>query len=159
LEYLIAYRAEHAYVILMDLSKDESLSPWDKIERLIDFYVDKVLNNLRFHNIMYQQANSPRSEEIRDVIISIKMRNLEQMKKIIRDGQQKGLFRQIDIEMTIGTMMGTITSYSQSREWGCRILDIDYSDEEKFRTTLAPRLKAHLKQLFRAHLDIKNESK
>jgi hypothetical protein len=59
--------------------------------------------------------------------------------------------------MTIGTLMGTISSYTQSREYGCRILEIDYSNEEAFRVQLSPRLKAHLKQLLRAHLDIKNE--
>jgi AcrR family transcriptional regulator len=159
LEYLIEYRAESAYMILSDLNKDESLGPWDKIERLVDFYVDKVLDNLRFHSIMYQQAISPRSDEIRDVIIAIKLRNLEQIKKIIFDGQQKKLFRQVDVEMTIGTLMGTISSFAQSREYGCRILEIDYTDEGHFRSILAPRLKAHLKQLFRAHLDIKNEDK
>lgn len=156
LEALIEYRTETAYGFLEDLNKDEALSSWEKIDKLVEFYVDKVLNNLRFHNIMYQQANNTRSEDIRNLVISIKMRNLELIKKIFTDGQNKKLFRQVDVLMTIGSMMGTINSYTQSREYGCRILDIDYSNEEAFRTTLAPRLKTHLKQLLRAHLDIKN---
>jgi AcrR family transcriptional regulator len=159
LEYLIDYRANEAYGVLADINKDEMLDPWGKIYRLVDYYVDKVLNNLRFHNIMYQQTINARSEEIRNLIIAIKLRNLEEIKKLIVDGQQKHLFRQVDIEMTVGSIMGSITSFAQSREYGCRILNIDYSNEELFRTTLAPRLKAHLKQLMRAHLDIhsKNE--
>ncbi len=156
LEALIDYRTETAYGFLEDLNKDGSLSPWDKIDKLVDFYVDKVLNNLRFHNIMYQQANNTRSEEIRNRVIAIKLRNLDLIRRIITDGQQKGLFREVDVVMTIGTLMGTISSYTQSREVGCRILDIDYSNEEAFRMTLSPRLKTHLKQLLRAHLDIKN---
>lgn len=159
LEYLIESRAGHAYGVLEDLNKDESLSPWDKIEKLVDFYVNRILNNLRFHNIMYQQATNTRSEEIKALILAIKLRSMEQIKKIITDGQKKKVFRQVDVAMTVGTMMGTISAYTQSREYGCRILDIDYSNEEVFRTTLAPRLKAHLKQLLRAHLDIKNEDK
>src|SRR3954447_13260831 len=51
LESLIEVRAVYAYGILEGLNKDQTLSPWDKIERLVDFYVDRVLNNLRFHNI------------------------------------------------------------------------------------------------------------
>jgi hypothetical protein len=60
--------------------------------------------------------------------------------------------------MTVGTIMGTISSYTQSRTYSCSILAIkeDMSDEE-FRLKLAPRLKAHLKHLLRAHLDIRNQ--
>jgi AcrR family transcriptional regulator len=159
LEALIEYRVGTSYGFLEELSKDETLNPWEKIDRLVEFYVDKVLGNLRFHSIMYQQANNTRSEAIKNQMIAIKLRNLEQIKKIITEGQAKRLFRQVDVVMTIGTLMGTISSYTQSREIGCRILEIDYSNEEAFRMTLAPRLKKHLKQLFRAHLDIKNESK
>jgi AcrR family transcriptional regulator len=159
LESLIEFRAASAYGALEVLNKDESLGPWEKIDGVVDYYVDKILNNLRFHNIMYQQAINTRSEEIRELIMSIKLRNLEQIKKIITDGQNKGIFRQVDVVMTIGTLMGTISSYTQSREYGCRILDIDFSNEETFRVQLAPRLKAHLKQLLRAHLDIKNEKR
>jgi AcrR family transcriptional regulator len=159
LESLIEYRVGTSYGFLEELAKDESLDPWSKIDRLVDFYVDKVLSNLRFHSILYQQANNTRSEEIKNLVIAIKLRNLEQIKRIITEGQRQKLFRQVDVVMTIGTLMGTISSYTQSREVGCRILEIDYTNEEAFRTTLAPRLKKHLKQLLKAHLDIKNEVK
>src|SRR3984885_2345617 len=93
LEALIVFRSEYAFGILAELNKDQSLSPWDKIDRLVEFYVDRVLNNLPFHNIMYQES-STRSEDIKNKTIAIKLRNLEQIKKIITDGQQKKLFRQ-----------------------------------------------------------------
>jgi AcrR family transcriptional regulator len=157
LESLIEFRSGSASGKLEDLNKDESLSSWDKIDGVVDYYVDKILNNLRFHNIMYQQASNTRSEEIRNLIMTIKLRNLELIKKIITDGQKKKIFREVDVVMTIGTVMGTISSYTQSREYGCRILNIDYSTEEAFSIQLAPRLKAHLKKLLKAHLDIKNE--
>ena len=156
LEALIDYRTETAYGFLEDLNKDESLSPWEKIDKLVDFYVDKALDNLRFHNIMYQQANTTRSEDIRNRVIAIKLRNVDLIRRMITDGQQKGLFREVDVLMTIGTLMGTISSYTQSREMGCRILGIDFSTEDAFRIAFSPRLKTHLKQLLRAHLDIKN---
>lgn len=160
LEALIEFRAGYSYGILEELNKDESLSPWEKIDRLVDFYVDRILNNLRFHNIMYQESTNVRSDEIRDRIISIKLRNLEQITKIIQDGQQKKLFREeIDIPMTVGTLMGTISSYTLARPYGCVILALGYdSNDEQYRSKLAPRLKAHLKSLLRAHLGKRNEA-
>jgi AcrR family transcriptional regulator len=159
LEALLELRAEYAYGILEELNKDHSLSPWDKIDRLVEFYVDRVLNNLRFHNIMYREATNVRSEEIRDRIINIKLRNLEQITKIIQDGQQKKIFREVDIAMTLGSLMGTISAYAQARPYGCQILALGYdTNDETYSSKLGPRLKAHLKHLLRAHLDIANES-
>jgi len=157
LEALIEFRAGYAHGILEELNKDASLSPWDKIDRLVDFYVDRILNNLRFHNIMYREAINIRTDEIRDRIIEIKLRNLEQITRIIQDGQQKKLFRAVDIPMTVGSLMGTISSYTQAKPYGCQILALGYdTNDETYRSKLAPRLKAHLKQLLRAHLDIRN---
>jgi AcrR family transcriptional regulator len=159
LEALIVLRAEYAYGILEELNKDQSLSPWDKIDRLVEFYVDRILNNLRFHNIMYQEATAVRNDDIKNRIIGIKLRNLDQIAKIITDGQQKKLFRQVDVPLTVGTIMGTISSYTQSKTFGCHILAIqDSSDDTTYREKLGPRLKTHLKQLLRAHLDIRNET-
>jgi AcrR family transcriptional regulator len=158
LEYLIEFRAGYAYGILEELNKDQSLSPWDKIDRLVEFYVDRILGSLRFHNIMYQANTSARSDETIARIIAIKMRNLEQITKIITDGQAKKLFRQVDIPMTVSSIMGTITSYTQSKPYGCQILALEgNTNDETYRLKLAPRLKTHLKQLLRAHLDIRND--
>ena len=159
LEALIVFRSEYAYGILEELNKDQSLSPWDKIDHLVEFYVDRILNNLPFHNIMYQESTSVRSDEIKEKIIALKLRNLDQITRIITDGQQKKLFRQVDVQMTVGTIMGTISSYTQSRTYSCNILAIrEDADDEVFRAKLSVRLKAHLKHVLRAHLDIRNDT-
>lgn len=158
LEALVTARFEYAYGILEELNKDSSLSPWDKIDRLVDFYVDRVLYNLHFHKILYTESSADRSDEIKNKLIAIKLRNLDQITRIIKDGQQKKLFRQVDIPLTVGTITGTISAYTQSKSYSCNILAIreDIADD-LFREKLSVRLKAHLKHLLRAHLDIRNE--
>jgi AcrR family transcriptional regulator len=158
LEAMFKFRSDYVFGILEEINKEQSLTPWDKIDRLADFYVDRILSNLPFHNIMYQESTS-RSEEIKEAIISLKMRNMEQINKIIQDGQEKKLFRQVDIPMTVGTIIGTISTYTQSRTYSCNILAIrEDADDEVFREKLSIRLKAHLKHLLRAHLDIRNDT-
>lgn len=154
---LIEDRAGYTLGILEELNRDQSLTPWGKIDRLIDFYVDKILNNYRFHCIMTQHNNRTRSQEIKDLIINIKLRNMEQVKKVITDGQRKGLFRKVDIEFTIATIMGTLTQVTSSRPFYCKLFRIDESDEAGFRKKISPRLRTHLKQVMHGHLDIKNE--
>jgi AcrR family transcriptional regulator len=157
LEALIEDRAGYTLGILEELNKNQTLTPWDKIDRLLEFYVDKIFNNYHFHCIMSQQYNSSRSTEIKELIINIKLRNLEQIKQVIADGQKKKVFRKVDIELTMASVFGTLTQVINSRTLYCRLLKIDETDEASFRKKIAPRLKTHLKQMLRAHLDIKNE--
>ena len=154
LEALLELRAN--YTILEALNKDESLTPWEKIDRVADFYVDKIMGNLCFHNIM-QQANNSRSEEIQDLITKIKLKNFEQIKKILLDGQKKKIFRKVDIELTVGSVMGTISQTTLARNFYTSLFNIEKNNDEAYRKKITPRLKTHLKQLLHAHLDIKNE--
>jgi AcrR family transcriptional regulator len=157
LEALIEDRAGYTLGILEELNKNQTLTPWDKIDRQVEFYVDKILNNYQFHCIMSQQYNQTRSTEIKELIINIKLRNLEQIKKLITDGQKKKAFRKVDIELTMASVFGTLTHVTNSRSLYCRLLKVDETDDATYRKKIAPRLKTHLKQMLRAHLDIKNE--
>ena len=157
LEALIEDRAGYTLGILEEVNKDQSLTPWDKLERMIEFYVDKIMNNYRFHCIMSHQYNNTRSADVKELIINIKLRNFEQFKKVITDGQKKKFFRKIDVELTMASWFGTLTQMTSSRAYYCRLLKIDETDDATFRKKIVPRLKTHLKQLVRAHLDIKNE--
>ncbi|MBS1946860.1 MAG: TetR/AcrR family transcriptional regulator [Bacteroidetes bacterium] len=154
LEALLERRAN--YTILEALNKDESISPWEKIDKVVDFYVDKIMSNLCIHNIM-QQANRSSSEEIKKLTTKIKLRNFEQIKKIVTDGQKKKVFRKVDIELSVGTVMGTISQVTLARHFYNSLFNIEEGNDDAYRKKMAPRLKSHLKQLLHAHLDIKNE--
>ena len=104
-----------------------------------------------------QQGNNSRSEDIKELVTKIKLRNFEQIKKILLDGQKKKLFRKVDIELTIGSVMGTISQTTVARHFYNSIFNIEKNNDEAYRKKITPRLKAHLKQLLHAHLDIKNE--
>ena len=158
LEALIEYRYGYTFDTLEELNKDQSLNPWDKIDRLVDFYVEKIISNNKFHNIISVHSGQLSSPEIRELITKMKLRNLEQIRKIIQDGQKKKFFRKVDIEFTMGSVMGTISQLTLLKNFYCSLLNIDKTDEEVYRKKVIVRLKTHLKQLLRAHLDIRNEA-
>ena len=153
---LIAHRASYTHGILEEINKDNTLSPWDKIERLIDLYVDKIVSNYRFHCIMTMHLPTIQSDDIREMLTEIKLRNFEQVKKIITEGQRMKVFRKVDMELTVGCVMGTLTQVTLSKNLYCSLLHIDRNDEEAYREKMIPKIKAHLKALLKAHLDIKN---
>jgi len=154
---LIDHRSGYTRGILEELNKDELLSPWDKIDRLIDLYVDKILNNYKFHCIVTQHLSTVQSDEIREMITEIKVQNFEQVRNIIIEGQRKKVFRKVDMELTVGTVMGTITQVTLSKNLYQRLLNVDKNDEEGYRKKMIPKIKSHLKQLLKAHLDINNQ--
>jgi len=157
LEALIEDRAGYTLGILEELNKNQTLTPWDKIDRLVEFYVEKIMNNYRFHCILSQQYNQTRSTEIKELIINIKSRNLEEIKKVIVDGQKKKMFRKVDIELTMASVLGTLTQVVNAKTLYSRLMKIDETDDATYRKKMWARLKTHLKQMLRAHLDIKNE--
>ncbi|OQP50640.1 hypothetical protein A4H97_02020 [Niastella yeongjuensis] len=157
LEALIEDRAGYTLGILEELSKNQTLTPWQKIDHFVDFYVEKILNNFRFHCIMSQQYNATRSPEIKELLINIKMRNLDQIKQVIAEGQKKKVFRKVDVELTMASVFGTMNHITNSKALYCRLMKIDDTDDASYRKKISPRLKTHLKQMLRAHLDIKNE--
>jgi AcrR family transcriptional regulator len=157
LEALIEDRAGYTLGILKELNKNQTLTSWDKIDGLVEFYVEKIMNNYRFHCILSQQYNQCRSTEIKELIINIKSRNLEEIKKVIADGQKKKLFRKVDIELTMASVLGTLTQVVNSKTLYSRLMKIDETDDATYRKKMSTRLNAHLKQMLRAHLDIKNE--
>jgi len=156
LEALIEDRAGYTLGILEELSKNQTLTPWEKIDKQVDFYVEKILSNFKFHCIMSQQYKSTQPE-IKELLITIKLRNLEQIKQVIADGQKKKVFRKVDVELTMASVFGTLTHITNSKALYCRLMKIDETDDANYRKKIAPRLKTHLKQMMRAHLDIKNE--
>ena len=137
---------------LDEKNNNEMETPWEKIEWLIDFYVDKIVNTYRFHCILSQEYNTSRSEEIKDLIVKVKSENMERIKNIIVEGQKKKVFRNVDVELTMATMMGTIIQLINARTLYGKLLRIDPQDEKNYRLTIAQRLKPHLKQLMQAHL-------
>ena len=158
LEALIEMRATYTYNALEEISKHPSMTPWEKIDRMLDMYVDRIIANRRFHSIISNEYNTGRSKEVKDMITNIKLRSFEVVKRIIAEGQRQELFRNVDVELTMGSIMGTITQLVNSRKLFCTLLHIDDADEYEFRVKVKQRLSAHLKQLMRAHLDIRNET-
>ena len=153
-EALIEYRSGYTTDVLEELASDENLTPMDKMFKLIDFYVARILTNHRYHNIITRQFSTLHSPELKESMMRMKEKNLEQIRKIMEDGVKKNLFRKVDLEMTMGTIFGTISQMTLSKDFYCRILGMLSPDPNEYSQELADRLKNHLKDLIFAHLSI-----
>ncbi len=157
LESLITHRTAQTSMVLEGLIHDHDLDPWEKVTRIVDYYVDKMIDQHRLHTILNRQISMIQDEAITELLIGIKRRNTAMISEIIEEGQRKGIFRKVDVSLTIGTVMGTISQVSMSRPFYGSLMKIAPGDTLTYFRKIRRRLKAHLKSLLKAHLDIKND--
>jgi AcrR family transcriptional regulator len=153
LQAIFEKRTEYWRNHLENLISDKNASSFDKINQLIDHYIDKIFNQTCFHRIMAQQQMTNEDSPIKDLILETKKRNQELIKKLIHDGQKKGEFRKnVDTSLMMITMMGTINQLVTTQHHYKALNNLEDLSEEDFQKYLRKKLTAHLKTIFKAIL-------
>jgi AcrR family transcriptional regulator len=133
---------------------ENETDPWKRIDNVVDIYAERRLSNSRFHSIIHRELTLQQRPEIANMITELLMKNAKEFIKIIRDGQKKKVFRDnIDVELTVTSMIGTITQTTQQSLLSEKLLnrpDESSPEYDNYKT----RVKKHVKDLLRAHLQI-----
>jgi AcrR family transcriptional regulator len=153
-EALMKYRAGGTHQKLRSLNELE-LDPLTKVEKLVDLYVDKIFDNHRFHRILQREIALQQRSGMHEVIAEIMLRNMNEMRKMIEEGQRKKIFRKVDIECTIASMIGTISQVTKSSMLACKIINLNPETNSIFDKKNKNRVKKHLRELLKNHLLIK----
>src|SRR5580693_858943 len=94
--------------LMKNLGNDSTMSAWAKIEKYIEMYTQRVVNNNCFQKMLYQELAMQRRGELSDQITEILMKNTSEVKKLLLEGVNNGEFKSdIDVEMVIATIYGT----------------------------------------------------
>lgn len=158
-ESLVEYRSGFVREKLQVLTRDESQDPMTKIEQMIDLYVERIVSHNRFSRILHRELSLQQRSEMHDAIADILLRNLQEIRKIIHQGQRKKIFRTSDAELVIATIIGTLTQATHSKEIICKITDSDPAKFSISDTRYKNRIKKYLKDLMRSYLLIKKTSR
>jgi len=150
-EALVEYRAAFVYERLKSLSEETS-DPMERMEKVIDFYVDKIFSHIRFHRILHRQLTLQQRSTLNEAIATILARNSEEVRKIIEDGISKKIFHQVDPGMLILSMTGTISQITNSSLLSCRILHLPEGHQHCQDPEFRSRVKSYLKDLVKHFL-------
>jgi AcrR family transcriptional regulator len=130
--------------------QDESKTSLENVYTLIDDYIDKIINNPKFHKIMTQEQLVDKSSGIPTMINSLKKRNLDTIKRLIQSGQKTGAFRKnIDVPLMMCTMVGTVSQIIISNEFYREIFNQKDATDEEYKKYIRRKLSIHLKYLFK----------
>jgi AcrR family transcriptional regulator len=153
LESLFDYRGEHVKLKLESMVEDKTLNSFEKLDLLIDHYIEKIMNQQCFSRIMLREQVVNHTGITAELITQMKKRNQQIISKLIHQGQKKGEFkRNIDIPLMMATLVGTAGHIIATQPYYREINNLQSMSEEEFQRHMKKKLSQHLKKLFKAIL-------
>ncbi len=153
LEALFDYRGEHLKLKLESMLEDKSLSSMEKMELLIDHYIEKIMKQQCFSRIMVREQVMNHTGITAQLIFQMKKRNQELISKLIHQGQRNGEFKKnIDIPLMMATLIGTANNIVATQHYYKEINNLQSMNDEEFQKNIKKKLSQHLKKLFKAIL-------
>ncbi|MEN9907879.1 MAG: hypothetical protein RLZZ540_1020 [Bacteroidota bacterium] len=150
LEALIVYRTSDLKIQMENLSV-EDLDPIEKIDKLIELYINRIRCNKGIYRILHFEFSSEEKEDKLKVLNEVRDKNLKSLEAIIHEGQQKGIFRKdIIIPLISPTIMGTFFHFSMNKAYFKKLLLLE--TDEEFENYIQTKLKTHIQQTIKALL-------
>lgn len=149
LEALIIHRTSSMKIQLENIYRDD-LTPFEKVDRLIDLYISRINKNKCMYQIMHFELSTKKRIMDMQAFMDIKKENSELFKKIVEEGQEKGIFRKdVNIALIPPTIMGTLVHFQMNQLYFEKTLNLT---EEAFNNYILNELTAHIKQTIKALL-------
>ena len=153
LESLFSYRGEHIKLKMESMIGDKQLSSFEKMDLLIDHYMEKIMQQQCFSRIMVREQVLNHTGFISELITQMKKRNQELISKLIHQGQKRGEFKKnIDIPLMMATLVGTASHMIATQHYYREINNLQSMSDDEFQKHIKKKLSQHLKKLFKAIL-------
>lgn len=151
-ESIVEQKAAYTRVALTEITSNESLTPIEKMDSIVETFVERLFRGRYFHRLIHQELMLGNRQELQNTIVNMLMPNNNIIRQVIQAGIDSNDFKQVDVDLTVATLIGTINYILLSKKFCVRILKeqenyVPYEDEN-FKT----RLKNHIKQTIHSHL-------
>lgn len=153
LEALFTYRAQDSAKRLEGVINNTTLSTMEKVNMMIDYYIDKFQNQTCFFKIMMSEQVNNKRGATHELIHLFKKRNQLLVKQLIHDGQKTGEFgKSIDVPMLMNTLIGTVSHMIGTQHFYREINNLQDMPDEQFQKLIKKKLSTHLKFIFKTIL-------
>lgn len=151
MQTLITERTSYLRDKLEQLNRNET-DPAVKLTSFIELYIDRICSKSSFHRILLRELSLQQRSRFNETISSLMLKNAEVLRKLIKDGQSAGVFKEADVELTIATLIGTINQVTLSSFFASKFLGSCESGDGIYSDKIRQRLKDHLTALLKSHL-------
>ena len=150
LESLLFYRTSDLKNQLDHLILEE-LEPIDKINKLIELYINRINKNKGIYRILHFEFNSEKREKSLGTFSELKKGNLKTLETIIAEGQKKGVFRKdVIVPLLTPTILGTFFHFQMNKPFFEEVLHLN--TPAAYENYITTQLTKHIQQAIRAIL-------
>jgi AcrR family transcriptional regulator len=150
LESLVLFKTSGLKKQLVNLI-EENLEPVQKINKLIELYINRLNCNRGIYRILHFELASKKRVLELESFSEIKRANLKSLELIIQEGQAKGVFRKdVIIPLLTPTILGTYFHFQMNKPFFEDILDL--KTEEAYNNYVKTDLTKHIQQTIKALL-------
>lgn len=150
LESLIVYRTSDLKYQLDNLLQ-EDLEPIEKINKLIELYINRINSNRGIYRILHFEFTSKKREQNLQAFSELKKGNLKSLESIIEEGQKKGVFRKdVIIPLITPTILGTFFHFHMNKPFFENLLNLKTDD--LYNNYIKTILTKHIQQTIKALL-------
>jgi AcrR family transcriptional regulator len=153
-EAIVEGRSEKARKEFEELALDKSLTAIQKMDRIIELQVNKVLEKRHFHKVLQNEVMLNKRPELNIAIGNIFKKNGLILRGILEEGIANGEFNErIDLGLIVSTIMGTVNHVFLSRTICNLIFEQDAESADPFENPkIKKRVIDHLKDLIHVYL-------
>ena len=153
MEAMFQYRGEHYRLQLQNILQNKSLSFSQKVEKLIEEYVDRIFKKQNFHKIMVREQMADKTGPVSKLIYELKSSNQALIKQLIQEGQKNGEFKKnVDTSFLMMTLVGTASQLMTAQHFYRKMNNLESLSGEEFEKHIKKKLSIYLKNLFKAML-------
>jgi hypothetical protein len=133
--------------------ENKELAPLEKVNMMIDFFIEKFHSQTCFHKIMMREQVASHRATTAELIQQLKKHNQTLVKAIIQEGQKSGDFvKHVDIPILMATLTGTVSNLVTTQHYYREINNLQDMPDEQFQKLMKKKISTHLKFIFKAIL-------
>lgn len=150
-EKLVEYRMNEGQFFSKDIIERTDINEWEKIEKIVDQFADRVRNHKCFYRIMQREQLHTQNPQIVEFLKQTKIGFISMYSKIFESGLKKGIFKKNPpVYLLHATVSGTLFYASNAKEMYKEFLNNTEAEnvfDEKYYTELNTHIKYLLKDL------------
>lgn len=151
-EAIVEHKASFMRGKLDEIAANTQLSEIEKIDAIIESYVGKILSQPSFHRVLHQELLMGERGTMHENIIKIFVKNTQTIRDIIEQGMKKKVFKKVDPELTMATLIGTINQVMLSKALCIMLVNREKNFDPYTDLAFRNRLIKHLKQVMHSYL-------
>ncbi|MGL2964367.1 TetR/AcrR family transcriptional regulator [Flavobacterium sp. RSB2_4_14] len=154
LEALVLYRISGMSLQLETLNQ-ENISPIEKIERLITYYIQQINTNRCIYQILHFELSSKKREINLDAFTTVKNNNLKLLENIVKEGQAQGIFKSnINVVLIPPLIIGSLIHIHMNKKYYQELLEL--KNEADYENYILTELTQHIQKTIKALLVYEN---